>query len=78
MTTAFFNHTVTPLTDDDLFGANDDLLRYWDLMRLLAWVLRWLRAMLNKKPRKKGIGPMNVPPSLSRDEFGYVDMNGAY
>lgn len=60
-------------------SAFDDFWRYIDLMRFLAWLMRIIRALIAKTPEKEWPAPNHwVAPSLSRNEFGYVDMNGAY
>jgi hypothetical protein len=64
--------------ESSFFIGWDDLMRYLDVLRLIAWLLRWLRATLPKwqKPAEKV--PPYTAPSLSTNEFGYVDWNGAY
>lgn len=56
----------------------DDLMRYLDILRLLAWLLRWLRAFLPEQKKVDVVEPYFTAPSLSRNEFGYINMNGAY
>lgn len=68
--------------EGDFASAFGDFWRCIDLVRFLAWLMRIICALFAKKPEKpeKDWPAPNhwAAPSLSRNEFGYVDMSGAY
>ena len=76
---SFYSTTpdTMPNIPPNLFGW-DDLMRYLDILRLFAWLLRWLRALLPEQKKANAVEPQFTAPSLSRNEFGYINMNGAY
>lgn len=78
MTTAFYGNTATPSGITGILDGDDDFMRYIDIVRFIAWLLeiiRKLREKMRKKPEQV-VAP--TPTSLSCDEFGYIDWNGAY
>lgn len=78
MTTTLFDHTAEPCQDGGFFTPNGDLMRYIDIVRLILWLWQMLRRLIKILHREDKAPPRTVPPSLSRNEFGYIDMNGAY
>ena len=76
---SFYSTTLDTMPNDHPhFIGWDDLMRYLDILRLLALLLRWLRMLMPKQKKADAVEPQFTVPSLSRDEFGYINMNGAY
>lgn len=75
---SFPSTTVSGIsTDEPIFSGWDDVLRFLDIVRILAWLLRLLRAILCGR-KKEDTRPCDPAPCISRNEFGYINMNGAY
>ena len=52
---------------------------YIDIVRLILWLWQMLSRLIKLLIREdKTPPPHTAPPSLSRNEFGYIDLNGAY
>ncbi|MEP0147089.1 hypothetical protein [Pseudophaeobacter sp.] len=64
--------TCLKLEGEEFFELSE-LAKYVDILRLIAWIYKQLRSLINRKKT-----PPYIAASLSRDEFGYVNMLGAY
>jgi hypothetical protein len=57
--------------------AFNDIWRYIDILRFIAWLWQIIRKLLSERPKKLGT-EQPLPPTLGCNEFGYVNMSGAY
>lgn len=78
MTTAFFGHTTMNPHTADFLDVDDDFMRYIDIIRLLTWILEMLKKLWGKRRKKPNNVVTALPTSISHDELGYINWNGAY
>lgn len=78
MTTAFFGNTTINPHVAGIFDGDDDFMRYIDIIRFITWMLELLKKLWGKRKKKPDNVVTALPATLSHDEFGYINWNGAY
>lgn len=63
---------------EPLFESWDDILRWLNIVRLIAWLLNLLRVLVCKWKKEVAPDPQLTMRSISRNEFGYINFCGAY
>lgn len=64
--------------EEPFFKGWDEILRWLDIARLIFWIWRLIQKALVKNADKSKSPSDYSTSSISRNEFGYIDYNGAY
>lgn len=75
-----FTSNTTMIDTEPFFEGWVEILRYFGILRFLMWLLTWVRFLIGKRKddNQRSNARARTPLPMSSNEFGYIDMNGAY